>query len=149
MANIYDQIKGHKKEILEGTMLAIDPSSASSRSDPAWALFHKGKLISSGIIPVDKKQLIYEKLREQFDWIYGMFGEGLDVIAVEKIRKGHAYLRWSSCIAFLACRAPLVLELSPITWHNWVGDSYDKTDIHDAETIGLCIVNLAKKLKEE
>jgi len=148
MSNIYDQIKGHKKEILEGTMLAIDPSSSSARSDPAWALFHKGKLVESGIIPVDKKQPIYEKLREQFDWIYGMYGEGLDVIAVEKIRKGHAYLRWSSCLAFLACRAPLVLELSPVTWHNFVGDNYDKSDEQDAITIGECIVHLATKLKE-
>jgi hypothetical protein len=148
LSSIYEQIKGHKKEILEGTMVAFDPSSGSSRSDPAYALFIKGKLVESGIIPIDKKQNIYEKLREQFDWIYGMFGEGVDVVVVEKIRKGHAYLRFAACVTFLSCRAPTVLELHALTWHNFVGPNYSKTDEKDAITIGECTISIAKKLKE-
>jgi hypothetical protein len=140
---IYELIKQHKEVILGGSLLSIDPSCSSSKSDPAYALFFKGKLVDNGIIPVCKKSNIYDKLREQNDWIEKSFKD-IDVLVVEKIRKGHSYLRWACAVPFVSCRAPLVIEIAPMSWQKYKSDAYIKSDIMDAREIGYAIIKIAK-----
>jgi len=142
-STIQKQIKLHHGIILKGTLLAIDPATGSS-SDAGFAVFKKGKLITSGTIPINKKNDIYTRLRELHDWLATNYNTEIDVLAIEKIRHSHNSLRWSVCAIFLGCRAPVVIEVPPITWHKNVSKAYKKSDQQDAIEIGIVTIKLAK-----
>jgi hypothetical protein len=136
----------NKDTILSGTLLAIDPSCSSSSSDPAFAFFKAGELIESGIIPVDKKADIHTRLREQFAYIENRWGEGVDIVAPEKLRKGHTHLRWAAIIPVLACFTSTVIEVHPMSWHPLTDKDYVKGDEADAIAIGMCLIKMAKRI---
>jgi hypothetical protein len=140
---LHEIVQEHKDTILKGTLLAIDPSCGSSHSDPAFAFFKEGKLVESGAIILDCKADIYTKLREQFSWLEDKYGVDVDILALEKIRKGHTHLRWACVIPMIACFSSTIIEVHPMVWHRFVPKDYVKSDEKDAIVIGLTLIAIA------
>lgn len=165
IAAVRKRIKGLKDVILEGTVLAIDPSCISSSSNPGYALYKKGKLKSSGEIdhihynqPLeDRLQLLGKYCREEF--------EEPDVLAIEHIQMGGRINMQSTIRATGAIMGNFeceIVSISPLAWQAYVlkllnleGETeYEKyqhykreykSDIEDAKWIGRCIIELAKE----
>lgn len=147
-------------EVLDGTFLAIDPSTGSKSSVPGYALFEKGQLVESGEIITDihanRSKRLYEisrTIREEFP--------KPDVLAVEYIPpvsyKGSANRMNSTSLMALqkAIGAILVahpvdhlVEVPAITWGKYKPEDYVKTDEYDALSIGYCVIAHAKFIKE-
>lgn len=155
---MYKQIKGCWQQVLEGTFLAIDPSSGSSSSMPGYAVFLNGNLVESGIIsvsPAAKKNTrlfgITDSLRTEFDHP--------DVIAIENIPpmtfKGGGMSGWSlvalqrsigAIISVFDCE---YIEVAPIAWKSYRFEGYEKNDQNDAICIGLCVIAAARQIQKD
>lgn len=143
---IRKQVVRNRTQILEGVMLCVDPSSGSKDSNAGYALFDRGRLVESGVIydDADKKLDIYQRLRVLADWLAKY--DCADVLVVEKIRsKAHTYLRWACGVTVATNRAPVVMELSPITWHKYTPDDYQKTDEDDAKWFGYTVLQILRE----
>lgn len=146
------EAKKWRQLILNGTVLAVDPSSGSytktnGQSYPGYALFKAGKLVDSGIIEMDGKDTdIWERLRELYDCLHKEFPKP-DVLVVEQIRGGfaHQYLKWSVAVIATAVRAPVVIEMNVKIWKSYVDTSYLKTDEQDAIWIGKALLRIASE----
>ena len=144
--SIRRKVMRHSDVIKQGVMLCVDPSSGSAKSNAGYALFDRGRLIESGeVFPDEVKQLdIYDRLRYLADWLASY--DCADVLVVEKIRsKAHTYLRWACGVTIATNRAPIVLELSPITWHRYTPDDYQKTDEDDAKWFGYTVLQILRE----
>ena len=151
----YNKVSKHAKTILEGTMLAIDPSTGSRSSMPGYAWYKKGKLIESGIFEINpgwsRHKRLYEighTLREEF--------EMPDILAIEYI----AMVKFQGGISQAAIGAlqkaigaiyaarpwPAVVEIPTSAWRHHKPEEYIKTDEWDAITIGLYCVNISKEV---
>ena len=71
--NLQKQAEKNLQALIEGHVLAIDPSSGSRDSMPGYAVFFKGQLLDSGLIEVARGRelnrklfIIGETLRTQF-----------------------------------------------------------------------------------
>jgi hypothetical protein len=73
----------YKHYILEGSFLAVDPSSGKT-SAAGWALFQEGKLVESGIIEVCSVASKENRLREIMKVVSQKF-DPVDLLIVEKI----------------------------------------------------------------
>lgn len=144
--------RAHRKAILEGTVLAMDPSSGSfnqkkkEQSYPGYALFREGELVESGVVDLNGQELnIWERLRELYDCLENDF-DVPDVLIIERIRGrvAHQYLKWSVGIIGTAVRAPVVIEMPVSTWRSFAGKDHEKSDENDAIAIGTAAVKLAR-----
>jgi hypothetical protein len=139
--SVRTQVTRHRDIIQTGVMLCIDPSSGSRNSNAGYALWDSGKLIQSGELfdEKSKRQMdIYERMRELADWLAEM--DCADILVMEKIRgKAHTYLRWACGVTVAACRAPVVIEVSPMLWHRYAPPGYVKSDAGDAVEIGRTV----------
>lgn len=155
------QINRCRKQILEGKVLAIDPSSGSASSLPGYALFEAGKLKESGLIELKiGKELprrledLARSLREDF--------EEVDVLVIEDIpvrshgRHGGAHaslMKAVGCILGAAKRKQTV-EMAIPTWKSYLRKTveqfpdYNKDDDWDAIVMGYCAIDLARTVDE-
>lgn len=145
MSTVYKQVKQAEDLILGGTMLAIDPSSGSKDSTMGYAFFDQAEMVESGIIKIDHKKPIHERLVEIHDFLFDKFIQP-DVLVIEKIRgsRSHPYLFWSVGVAVAASRPSFLIEMNAATWHRVAGTDYIKSDQTDAEMIGLTAINMAQ-----
>ena len=60
--DLYYAIRLHQAKILGGTLVAIDPSSGGS-SQPGYAVFRAGELVTSGELDIPSRKSIYERLQ--------------------------------------------------------------------------------------
>ena len=147
--NILLEALEHKKDILQGTILAIDPSSGGS-SPIGYAMFKKGKLTYSGsYMPAHRRmgQRLFD-IQEHLRCLFGS-GKDIDIVVVEKIRcQGYMEKLVWSIGAILAAfgSTPNIIELHmPIqSWKKLAGPSHIKSDEADAIAIGQCLIALAQ-----
>jgi len=145
------RVRKHRDKILKGTMLALDPSCASSASDPGYAIYEKGKLIDKGIIEVQGKGSmdVYQRLQAIRRCMVEEFTDPIDVIAIEDVsklpyRRGSNNTTKSQGVMLAALDCQIVLEITPVVWQNVSKDfDYEKDDDVDAEYIGRAIVKMA------
>lgn len=140
MDTIEDAARRHGAAILSGTVLAIDPASGGT-SDPGWALYHRGELIGSGVVPLGMDR-VQHRLRD----LYLVLREfEADVVVVERIRgaRAHPYLLWSVGVAVAATATKVLLELPVSCWKKHVGKDHIKGDEADAIAIGATLIAMA------
>ena len=129
-------------EILNGTLLAIDPGSNSL----GYAFFRKGKLgISGEIRSESSKDPAHKRIHEIADQLLEL--EAPKVLAIELIRK-NTPLIWSVGATVACVRSPHLIEVPIPLWHMLREEDYEKTDELDAELIGRTVIERARLLKE-
>lgn len=145
-------IKPHLDLILQGTVLAWDPSSGGRGSNPGWAWYSAGKLETSGVIELDDKLPAPTRLRELLSVILAD-DEQPDILVVEQLRGKMvpAPLHWSVGVLLAGYSPQHTFEMPISTWKTYARqcDEYEKTDEMDAIAIGLSLIEIAKELKGE
>lgn len=151
MPRFKDKLKPYKDLILEGRMLAIDPSSGNKESRAGYALFDKGELLESGTIPVDNKLDTVSRLRQMANWTEAFVDcYGVNVVAIEMLRAGvHTSLRWAVAAFFIATDPCPIIEVPAVIWHRLAGKEYVKSDEKDAIEIGKTCIWQAEEWKKE
>lgn len=158
-SKVYQSVSKCVKDVLEGTLIAFDPSTGSQSSMPGYAVFVKGELVESGIIKVNASDRKNVKLYEISISLRTEFPKA-DVIAIENIppvsynRKG-AMRGWAivalqrSIGAIMASFNCEYIEVAPASWQRYKFPGYDKSDEHDAICIGLTCIDIAKQITKE
>lgn len=167
IAQVKQKLVGLQDLVLEGSMLAIDPSCVSSSSVPGWAWYVNGELESSGEIdtipvrlPLERRlQLLGKYCREHF--------EEPDILVIEHIGVGgkakmESLIRATgTIIGSFECEH--VISISPLAWQAYIqkkiplgGDNEyikyreykekHKSDSKDAEMMGLAVVEITKEI---
>lgn len=145
-------------EILEGRILAFDPSSSSASSSPGYSLWEKGILLESGTLELPHGIPLHERLYNLREDIVKEF-ETPDLLMVERIAPmfagsaGKFAGQPASVIALhrsigviMSSFKTKILEISPVQWRRNVEDDYPKSDSNDATMIGFCAVKEASRL---
>ena len=145
--NLQKQSERLLPALLEGRILAIDPSSGSKESMPGYAIFHAGQLIDSGLIEVKIGRELNARLFSIGECLRTQF-EAPDVLAVEHIppfmrgsgfSKSIVSLQRAIGVIIGSIDRPLV-EVPPITWHKLTPVGYVKSDEKDAVMIGYAAI---------
>ncbi len=159
--------KRFKKQILEGQMLAIDPSSGAT-GHAGWALFTGGRLVESGILKLAGSEFNHRLkavLKDALEF------DPVDVLVIEKIGGYRAQsVLIQACGVFIAgIDSPNCIQMNVQTWQaiakrvgGWKkttkkglqGDpNGQEGDEYDAIYIGAAAIALAlgydSKAKEE
>jgi len=150
------EVEQYQDILLNGEMLAVDPSSGSSGSLPGYALFRKGQLVDAGTIELprgtrplsNRLYLLRNALATSFD--------KPDLLTIELISpvmpsKGGTFLHKNASSLIKSVGSILstwdvpVLEVSPMTWHSMTPPQYKKDDVQDACMIGWAVfITLAR-----
>lgn len=149
----YAQIRAASNLLLNGTVLAIDPSSGGS-SQPGWALFKAGQLVGQGEIQLPSKRTINDRLQVLYDEVYKLTDTRPDMLILECVSKGtmaHPFLVWSIGTVIAAARAHAMTECPINVWKAVAKamHEYEKTNASDAVLIGQSLILLAQKFHEE
>lgn len=143
--------------IIDGCMLAVDPSTGSTSSMPGYAVFKNGELIESGTITVDLKGNRAERLFEINRTLREDFKEyTFDVIAVESAGYFIGKMNPASIISLQRAIGAIIaafpvkclVEVPSNVWQKHKFKGYVKGDEQDAICIGLCVLNTAIALKK-
>lgn len=140
------------EKILNGSLLALDPSSAGGKSKPGWALYQGGQLVQSGTLQVsaswDLHQRLYgicSSLRNDFD--------PPDVFVIEEIRQvpgffGHSVEQLLKGVGAIMAgvNCDNCIEIPPRLWKAKVDSLYVKSDEADAIYLGKFVIQTAKNL---
>jgi len=148
------QVLSHLGELLNGEILAIDPSSGSANSQPGYAIYKAGQLVDSGLVRIrsgdDISNRLYRlarSLREDFskpdllvtENIPPFMGEGPGAsFATRNVISLHQ----SVGVVMSIWDVP-VLQVSPRSWRSLVPDNYFKTDENDAIMLGWTAIHKA------
>lgn len=133
-------------KVLTGTVLAIDPSSGSAGSMPGYAIMKSGVIVESGILMIDHREGISERLKQLMSALWELEGKcNPDLLLVEQIRgnRAHNYLRWA-CGCIVAAVSCPHLEISTSTWRALVTNEYVKGDEADARKFCEAVLVLAQ-----
>ncbi len=157
----YEAIAQCYREILEGTMLAIDPSTGSKSSRPGFALYKAGELVESGEIAVDLKANRSKRLYEIAETVRSEFPTP-DVLVVEYIppvtyrgsdvkMNGVSLMALQKAIGAIIGANPVehLLEIPASAWRKYRPTQYVKTDEWDAICLGICAVETAKNVQKD
>jgi Holliday junction resolvasome RuvABC endonuclease subunit len=145
MHKFTQEVKANSEAILNGDILAIDPASITI----GYAVAKKGKVTDSGIIKLDAKAPINERMQDIVDTLRA--DEKYDVLAVEMIRgkMAHVYLKWSVGAIVGGAKAPVCIEVPINAWKAVAGKDHKKSDNADAVAMAETLIALAKELKEK
>lgn len=163
---VKQKLRGIEPIILEGRLIAIDPSCISVSSLPGYAIFSEGELVESGVIsgispaaPLEVRlQFLGKYCREEF--------EEPDVLVVEHIQMGGRINMQSTIRAVGAIignfECEHVISVSPLAWQKYIekriplGGGTDylkyqeykknvKSDAKDAEMLGFSVIYMARE----
>ncbi len=160
----YSEIESCLTPLLEGTVVAIDPSIGSQSSMPGWAAYTAGILVDSGTLEIPLGWGVPERLQEvarQLRELYRIY-KPVDVLVYEQIAsqffggKGKKFGNAASMAslqkalgAILSVPGPTsFVGLSPQTWKRLVSDTYVKSDEADAVEMGKIAISLAQEIQE-
>lgn len=142
MSKVGQRLLEHRDILMKGKILSIDPSIGSQSSMPGYAVFMDGALVTSGLIPVDRKKSTEDRLQQLSRWIASL-GRTYDLMLIENVQFG---LRRNSSLLLAAgalmgaASAPVVIQVPPAFWRPRAGTGYIKGDERDAIEIGrVCI----------
>lgn len=159
---LQSQCERYAQLLMEGDVLAIDPSSGSDSSQPGYALFSQGMLVEHGTIELGTRRdsglanrlhLLKNFLEEEF--------EGVDLVAIERCPFRYANLAAARLQQVMGVVKSVwdvpAIEVSPVSWKKWIdrvevlGIQYEKKDELDAVAIGVCVIGTARDflIKEE
>ena len=135
--------------MLTGNVLAIDPASGAS-SPPGWALFNKGKLRKYGVITINPKLNVQQRLHQLQQELATAYFD-VDVVVLEEIRgsMAHVYLHWACGVTASSFPDAALVELPISFWKAIVPEGYVKADDTDAAYIGLAAIMIAKETGNE
>ncbi len=135
------EIRSHSDLILNGTLLAIDPSSGSVGSQPGYAIYERGKLTESGTIDLNPKYNLATRLVLLGNQIREISAD-IDVMAIEQVWKNNSLLK--SCGAIISnFYGVKTIEVPAINWCKAKDGDYVKTDECDAIYIGKYVMEVA------
>lgn len=156
----YEAISKCYREILEGTMLAIDPSTGSKSSRPGFAWYEAGVLKESGEIQVDLKanrsKRLYEiarTVREEFPVPNVLVVEYIPPVTYRGSAtkmNGVSLMALQKAIGAIIGAHPFehLLEIPAAAWRKYKPEDYQKTDEFDAITLGICAIETAKLVEK-
>ena len=156
---IRQDIEDNLHALLNGRVLAIDPSAGSGASMPGWAVYEAGILKKSGILPLPSGRPLGIRLRELHEWVQNktIFWD-IDLMVYEEIppqrygNTGNATSHASLLKAvgvIMAAGSPYVIGILPVSWKSKVRPTYTKSDENDAVEIGYVVIEEARKIREE
>ena len=150
----------YRKYILEGTFLAIDPSSGKS-SAAGWALFKEGKLYSSGTVEICSIAAKEMRLRAIMECVQADF-KPVDLLVIENIegRMAPKILIQAAGVYIASIQSKAYFEMNIRTWQSiaeklggWKKTNKSGTvrgdcngnegDEYDAQYIGWAAIALA------
>lgn len=155
--DLYVDVQGNLKLILEGTMLSVDPSVGSSSSQPGWALYMGGNLVSSGVLEIEVGTPLHYRLQtlaREMRKLYKLYDP--DVLAFEDIpsqrygggnAEAHASLLKAVGVILSIPGPRGYIRLKPMVWKRLVRDTYVKGDQEDAEEMGRITVQVAQEIQ--
>lgn len=159
MSKLAEFCSTYYSEVLNGNLLAIDPSSGSTSSMPGYAIYRCGILVDSGFIQLTANTRLHQRLHQLMECLRVDFleAESIDVVAVEYIAmknyKGSGTRH--SAVSLLPLQRSVgvvqavfgglpVIEVAPISWKKYAEPDQVKTDEFDAIGIGRCVVEVSK-----
>ncbi len=155
----YVQLRGCLTEVIEGTILSVDPSIGSTSSQPGWAVYRNGQLVTGGTIEIDASLPVWRRLRRLVHGIRKLYKQwDPDVLVYEDIpaqRHGGGNAEAHSSLlkavgAILSVSGPdHYVGLHPQSWKKMIRSSYVKGDQEDAEEMGYIAIQEAKRIREE
>lgn len=156
----YKKIQPIADIILNGKILAIDPSTGSQSSQPGYAWFEGGKLVESGEITVkvgeDRNVRLSEIsrcIREDFDKPDVLIVEYIPPVTYGsglKMNKVSIMALQKAIGAIIGARlVDNFLEIPAASWRSWKPDNYIKSDEMDSICLGLCAIGLAELAKKD
>lgn len=154
ISKLEQSIREHTALLLNGMVLAIDPSSGSQNSQPGYAIYKSGQLVDSGLVRIrsgdhisNRLYRLSKSLREDF--------EQPDLLVTENIPPfmgegpGAAFatrnvisLHQSVGVVMSVWDVP-VLQVSPRSWRSLIPDNYVKSDENDAIMLGWTAIHKA------
>lgn len=147
MSKVGQKLTDHREKLLTGKILSIDPSIGSQSSMPGYAVFVEGKLVASGLIPVDRRKSTEERLQQLAKWVSSLGGV-YDLLLIENVQFGmrrNSSLLLAAGALMGASSAPLVIQVPPAFWKPRTGEDYIKGDERDAIEIGRVCIAYATK----
>lgn len=144
---------------LNGTVLAIDPSSGSTLSQPGYAIFVNGRLKDSGLVRIrsgdhisNRLYRLSKTLREEFEQPTLLVTENIppfmgDGPGAQFATRNVISLHQSIGVVMSVWDVP-VIQVSPRTWRSRIPDNYLKSDENDAIMIGWSALQTARKLAQ-
>lgn len=152
----YESTSQNLKGLLEGVILAIDPSVGSNSSMPGWAVYRAGQLVSSGILEIPPHETIWSRLCRLSNGIRKLYEKySPDVLVYEEIpaqrhgfgnAEAHASLL-KAVGAILSVPGPEgYVGIYPTSWKKQARTSYVKSDEADAIELGWVILELARSI---
>jgi Holliday junction resolvasome RuvABC endonuclease subunit len=147
-----------KDGILDGQMIAIDPTSGTinrstgEASVAGWAYFDCGNLVNSGVIEIPTNKRKEDRFRDLLSILHTEFDETYDVLALEDIplarRRGNfntSQTLIQACGVYIAGLSGELVELNSHTWQavaRRIG-GWTKGDESDAQYIGIAAIAFA------
>ena len=152
----------NSKYLLEGKVLAIDPSSGSEDSQPGFASYEEGQLKELGTIEIGSKyqrKSLGNRLFHLHSYLLNEFDRP-DILVIERCPFAYANNAAAKLQQATGCIKSVwdvpIIEVSPASWKRWIGDCekllgfpYVKSDDIDAAMLGLCCISLAAGLEPE
>jgi hypothetical protein len=124
IAGVKKNLYGKEDLVLEGTMVAIDPSCISASSLPGYAIFDSGSLIETGVIEGISYTETLEK-RLQFLGAYVRDHFDPDILAIEHITPGGKFGSTIPSLiratgAIIGSTTCEVVSISPLAWQAFI-----------------------------
>lgn len=156
----YEEISAARLALVEGVVVAIDPSIGSTSSMPGWAVYTHGSLRCSGTFDMNPGETIPQRLTKLHHYVRQLYKDwDPDVLVYEQIpalRQGggnanaHASLLKALGVILSVSGPDHYVGIYPISWKKLVRETYAKGDREDAEEIGwICIEEARKIIQEE
>jgi hypothetical protein len=158
-SRVYEETKDNIVLLTKGRVLAVDPSIGSTSSMPGWAFYKAGVLIESGILEINPKGSVWDRLQDLSRLVRRLYKEfEIDILVYEDIpsqRQGggnanaHASLLKAQGAIMSVPGPRAYVGIMPISWKKMVRDTYIKSDEGDAIEIGWIVIELAKHIEEK
>lgn len=158
--NIYTNIRDNCKQLVEGTVLVVDPSIGSMSSMPGWAAYIGGLLQDSGTLEIDLPQATetprWVRLKQVYQQLRNLStGWKPDVCIYEEVpvsahagrsQVSHASLLNAVGVTMAAIDANKFVGIPPISWKRYVPEDYVKGDEEDAIQMGRIVIEMAREI---
>jgi hypothetical protein len=136
------ELRKNSDTILNGTWIAIDPSSRSM----GYALVEGGNISKNGTFTTKKKQ-IGERLKDLHSMLDLELPE-VELVVIEFVRTGtgHHFLVWGTGLAVGALGATTTIEIPTSLWAKGKDANYIKSDAADAKYIARFCIEVCSNL---
>jgi Holliday junction resolvasome RuvABC endonuclease subunit len=158
-SRVYSEVRDNLTLLLKGRVLAIDPSIGSTSSMPGWAYYNAGELIESGILEINPKQSVWDRLQDLSRLVRQLYKRfDIDILIYEDIpsqRQGggnanaHASLLKAQGAIMSVPGPRAYVGIFPVSWKRMVRPTYVKSDEADAIEIGYIVLEIAKYISEK